>query len=405
MKAFLVGSVVVLLPVAVMASSCATVEQPGGPPADSPSPLPDASSPDSAALDAGEEPRDGGCDPSDPKCVTQVVPCEQASFCPVATGVSGFYAFTSIWGSGKNDVWVGGSGGTVVHWDGASWVSVPTPVKNTFHVVYGSGPKDVWVASSTDVIFHSKGFETAAGGSGKTTWERVENPFDQFNLAPVFAVWGTSQGDLRLGGGAYLLYEPNGDFGYGNQMVKTAQADGGLGWTGVKGTATVTGFWGTADDLWLIGDNSNQVKWQLGLTMHGTRPAGSKGELTWKEVDSQSSVVLQSMWGAGPNDLWAVGDKGTIRHISNGSSTQWEIVASGTSETLHSVWGSAANDVWAVGESGTILHFDGVSWKPSVGSFPINKKRPHLYGVWGSAANDVWIVGDGVALHHDGARK
>jgi hypothetical protein len=29
---------------------------------------------------------------------------------------------------------------------------------------------------------------------------------------------------------------------------------------------------------------------------------------------------------------------------------------------LNAIWGSAADDIFAVGEEGTILHFDGVGW-------------------------------------------
>jgi len=110
------------------------------------------------------------------------------------------------------------------------------------------------------------------------------------------------------------------------------------------------------------------------------------------------------VWGSSASDVWAVGDKGTIRHIAAGD-TQWEIVTSPTKEPLHGLWGSSPNDVWAVGDSGTILHWDGATWSPSVAALPVNKKKPHLYGIWGSGPDDVWIVGDGIALHHTGGTK
>jgi hypothetical protein len=37
--------------------------------------------------------------------------------------------------------------------------------------------------------------------------------------------------------------------------------------------------------------------------------------------------------------------------------TSWSSVTSGTKSWLLGVWGSGANDVWAVGESGTILRW------------------------------------------------
>ena len=74
-------------------------------------------------------------------------------------------------------------------------------------------------------------------------------------------------------------------------------------------------------------------------------------------------------------------------------------------DQLVSVAIAAPNDVWAVGDNGTIIHWDGATWKESVAAFQVNKKKPDLHGVWGSGPNDVWIVGDGVALHHTGANQ
>jgi hypothetical protein len=123
------------------------------------------------------------------------------------------------------------------------------------------------------------------------------------------------------------------------------------------------------------------------------------------EDDGCLAVDLHAIWGTGANDVWAVGDKGTIRHIANANAVRWDIVPSPTSELLRAVWGSGPNDVWAVGDNGAIIHWDGKEWKPSVAAFQVNKKKPDLHGVWGSGPNDVWIVGDGVALHHTGVNQ
>jgi hypothetical protein len=62
---------------------------------------------------------------------------------------------------------------------------------------------------------------------------------------------------------------------------------------------------------------------------------------------------------------------------------------------LRAVWGSGGNDVWAVGDGGTLLHYDGDVWDPQ-SSPTVND----LYGLWGRAADDVFAVGDyGTILH------
>jgi hypothetical protein len=44
---------------------------------------------------------------------------------------------------------------------------------------------------------------------------------------------------------------------------------------------------------------------------------------------------------------------GTIVHYDGAS---WKPMDPGTTGVLNGVWGSSANDVWAVGDDGTILH-------------------------------------------------
>ena len=74
-------------------------------------------------------------------------------------------------------------------------------------------------------------------------------------------------------------------------------------------------------------------------------------------------------------------------HADNCSADHWCSMSSGTTYVLYDVWGSN-NDVYAVGNSGTILHYDGSSWSAmSSGTTNI------LYGVWGSSNNDVYAVG------------
>lgn len=124
--------------------------------------------------------------------------------------------------------------------------------------------------------------------------------------------------------------------------------------------------------------------------------------LAWREVDTQSVALLNAVWGSSTSDVWAVGEVGTIRHITP-PYVRWQEVASPTKATLRSVWGSGPNDIWVVGDAGTILHYDGTSFTSSSAQFPVGKK-PRLNGVWGSGPNDVWIVGNSVTLHYTGPK-
>jgi hypothetical protein len=313
--------------------------------------------------------------------------------------VSTKYALTSVWGTAKNDVWAVGSGGTIVHWDGTAWVSTPTTIRNTLRAVRGSGPNDVWAVAMTDTILHSNGF-----ANGSAEWTLVNGAVSAESASAALSLWSARPGDLRIGTRARNFYDPDtGEFPYIDQYTLKTDADGGVGWEPVLGEGNVYGIWGSSEtDLWIVADNSElrTQTWQKGMTKHGTL---SKGGFVWKEVDSQSSLRLEGIWGSAASDpIWAVGERGTIRRMTNGA-IRWEIIESPTTENLHAIWGSRADDVWAVGDAGTILHWDGKDWKASAAAFDLGKK-PNLYGVWGSAADDVWVVGDTVALHYTGPK-
>ena len=135
----------------------------------------------------------------------------------------------------------------------------------------------------------------------------------------------------------------------------------------------VRAIWGSeADDVWAVGDGGTILHWD-----------GS----AWMRVSSGTTIGLSGVWGSGANDVWALGGGGTILNWDGGA---WIPVSSGTTNALSGVWGSGADDVWAVGGGGTILHWDGSAWiRVSSGT------ASGLGAVWGSGASDVWAVGNG----------
>ena len=94
---------------------------------------------------------------------------------------------------------------------------------------------------------------------------------------------------------------------------------------------------------------------------------------------------LQSVWGSAEDDVWAVGDTGTIVHFDGHT---WKAFASGVTENLTSVYGTGVSDAWASGDGGSVLHWDGASWKVAS-----TIEDAIMLGVWTGAVNDVWAVG------------
>lgn len=378
------------------------------------------STPD-AEVDAGSDAdADASCNPGDPTCTTAELTCDQVAWCRSETGVSRDERFTKVWGSSATDVWAIGSRGTVVRWDGSAWKPFPIPVKATFFSIWGSGANDIWAASDTQTIFHTEGFK-----NGTVEWVPKPAPFLDYFSKVVGAIWGSGPNDVRVGGGecATASWPQH----TGNMLLRLPIAGGeeqdpetdagapALDWLPVAGYGgTVNGLWGSsATNVWALVDNrqttSNYegVDYEAGKTLHGAPPASpdvdtQSDTLAWESIDSQSAYVLRGIWGSSESDVWAVGDHGTIRHITP-SDTRWQIVESPTTVSLRAIWGTGPKDIWVVGDAGTILHYDGASFTASTAQFPVGKKAD-LWGVWGSSTNDVWVVGDNIALHYSGPK-
>jgi hypothetical protein len=106
------------------------------------------------------------------------------------------------------------------------------------------------------------------------------------------------------------------------------------------------------------------------------------------------AVLLHGVFAVSADDVFAVGDQGTILRRSG---DQWTEMSSGTTKNLRGVWAASSSDVWAVGVEGTILRFDGTSWSRVI----TNETLP-FDAVWGSSANDVWLAGSSRVVRWDG---
>lgn len=69
---------------------------------------------------------------------------------------------------------------------------------------------------------------------------------------------------------------------------------------------------------------------------------------------------LRSIWGVGPNDIWAVGDNGMVVHTSDHAT--WQKQSTTILWNIYDVWGTSPTDVFAAASSGYTLHYDGGSF-------------------------------------------
>ena len=149
--------------------------------------------------------------------------------------------------------------------------------------------------------------------------------------------------------------------------------------------------WGAApDDVWAVGPNGTILHWD------GSAWTGSAIGPDDEYIDLGPGSIsirqhgINALWGSSASDVWAVGDVGRILHWDGSA---WSVIEDGESSAqLIGVWGTGPNDVWAVGadSNAVVLHWDGTKWfRREMGNLGIDV----LTGVWGSGPNDVWIAG------------
>lgn len=114
----------------------------------------------------------------------------------------------------------------------------------------------------------------------------------------------------------------------------------------------------------------------------------------WRIMNSGTTENLQGVWGADDDNVFAVGDNGTILHYN---STEWTKMNSGTTRNLRSIWGGSLY-VIAVGDSGTVLRNYGDIWREE---WHIPTSEP-LGAVWCSD-HTIYVLGGtpGTVLLYD----
>ncbi|AKV04757.1 hypothetical protein AKJ09_11420 [Labilithrix luteola] len=69
-------------------------------------------------------------------------------------------------------------------------------------------------------------------------------------------------------------------------------------------------------------------------------------------------------------------------------------------KSFSAVWGTGPNDTWAAGAYGRLRHWDGTDWLQA-GVMPAKTPVTNdLYAMWAAGPHDLWVVGDDLVLHH-----
>jgi hypothetical protein len=145
-------------------------------------------------------------------------------------------------------------------------------------------------------------------------------------------------------------------------------------------------------------------------------------DYTWT-IDTLNMPInnVLAIWGAEPNDVWAVGFMGTaFDRLLHYDGSKWNtynkepILCEG--ETLI---GFSKNDVWMGGRDGLgagLWHYDGNTWSMNFTYKVADAYDMRITDIWGTSSNDLYACGcigyynsgkswwNGFVLHYDGTK-
>jgi hypothetical protein len=249
--------------------------------------------------------------------------------------------------------------------------------------------KRTWCASVSAAVLLAGCPETqppapgggGSGGSGERAWQTVYSGKDAGGA--LLSVWGTGPGDVYAVGG------PLGNSGF----TAVALHYDGTSWEHLE-PGSVDSFWwvtGTgAHDVWMSGEHGRITHWD--------------GQ-SFRDEPRLTSATIWGMWAASPSDAWAVGgtpEGGTaapndvVLHW-NGAAWSHVTLPEELGYSLNKVWGASSDDLYVVGEGGTIWHKKGNAWAREA-----SPATSRLLTVFGCSATDVWAVGGDDVLRSDG---
>lgn len=205
-------------------------------------------------------------------------------------------------------------------------------------------------------------------------WQKVVSELPN----ALVCVTGTASDDVwAVGSGGFVLHHD------GSSWSSFAAGDGDLWWAHAfpEGPAFLGGAGGTIFRV--------------------------ESDLSFTQMTTPGTGTVFGIWGATPDDLWAVGgdpQSPGSAFVWRSTGDTWEVAAGVPSIPIASffkVWGRDANDIRIVGMDGVILHYDGLAFAQE--SSPTNRKLLTIHvestGPWAAVGGS----SQAVVVEHDGA--
>ncbi|MEW5855041.1 MAG: hypothetical protein AB2A00_40065 [Myxococcota bacterium] len=217
-------------------------------------------------------------------------------------------------------------------------------------------------------------------------WRAVLDAQDLDSAA--LTVWGASSEMVMVAGG---------QVGNGGESLVLRLANGEWKRLHPGGTETFWGMHGSGEnDVWMAGDQGRILHWN-----------GSG-------FDDHRMNTTATIWGVfafAPDNVWAVGgspDKGTtapndlVFHYDGSTWTQETLPGEPRGVALLKLWGTSADNLYVVGEAGTIWHRTATGWTLESEQDGPPLAQGTLFSVNGCGPDRVYAAGGQDVLKFDG---
>jgi hypothetical protein len=268
---------------------------------------------------------------------------------------------SAVWGSGADDVFVGGGqadAGEIYHYDGQDWSQMAIPATDALVWVFGFAADDVFAVGEGGGILHYDG----------TRWARQTS----HTTEDLWGVWGAAPDDVWAVGGSA---------GEGEEGVVILHYDG-AGWSAVappqldREASSLFKVWGAAADrVFAVGSNGliveyDGIEWAQILVADVTDDIialwGTDAANIVAVGGRQQGVILRydgTGWTGGRregveglNGVFMPGPHQAVIVGVNGEAGVYDLLSdtytresSGTSRVLHAVWSDETGRDYVVG--------------------------------------------------------
>jgi hypothetical protein len=328
-----------------------------------------------------------------------------------------------IWGNASDNIFVVGSDGTILHYDGkdhngVKWVKIKSNSSKTLRNIWGtpsissnSNPdKIVAVGNSGEILEYQNGAWKRVVSSGNKTCFPSGSNYSGFDLYGVYGTgWDniTTYGDYGTspykwsGTQTWYKYCGSPPPKTSNKYWKYLGQDNGTKWRPYDYRGWMYRMFRSN---WEVKSGYNTHIFSVGYdrsTNQGFifKEQPSKGSY-YKKISSIKSI--NGIWGSSINNIYVVGNNGKITRSTNGTSSySWKSLASPTNKNLNGIYGASDSYIYAAGDDGTIIYYGGSTynnqWKlvPKITSQTLNS-------VWGSDRTGIYTVGNNGTIIHLG---